>query len=44
MINYLLNLNLVNGMRKFSVDLQLAGRPTTDESVSTRQRFANSAR
>ena len=43
MINYLLNLKLVNGDGKFSVNLQVAGRPITEKSVSIRQQFANSA-
>jgi hypothetical protein len=42
MINYLLNLKLVNGGGKFSVNLQVAGRPITEKSVSIRQQFANS--
>ena len=42
MINYLLNLKLVNGDGKFSVNLQVAGRPITEKSVSIRQQFANS--
>jgi hypothetical protein len=41
MINYLLNLKLVNGDGKFSVNLQVAGRPITEKSVSIRQQFAN---
>lgn len=42
MINYLLNLKLVNGGGKFLVNLQVAGCPITDKSVSIRQQFANS--
>jgi hypothetical protein len=42
MINYLLNLKLVNGGGKFSVNRQVAGRPITEKSVSIRQQFANS--